>query len=275
MVTSRNNLYIEDCIFTNNHVSLNGGAITFDENANAVVLGGYCSKNHAKGRGGCISIQGISKPNITMNMENNIAFIAGGGIYASSNSDINIFNSSITCNTASIGGGIFIENTVTGSISYSNFINNSASVGGGAFIQGSSINIYYSAFLDNSAQQNGGGMAIEGTSLRLELNQTIVQSNSAVNYGGGIFLSDNSMLIDSEYELPSTIYDFNVNRIVIAQNRADYGGGIFVTTKNPPTFGGDVLLKQNIAKFMGGAVFISGTQTTTVSINFYFVKSKM
>jgi len=156
-----NNLTIDACVISNNHVSspggggirvLNGGSLTL---RNSLVTG-------------------------------NTSTVAGGGIYLTSFGSFLVENSAITNNTGRDGGGFALA-APAGSAGWiirnSTVSGNSAigitGAGGGVITTGvGSLTAQNSTFTANSANGNGGGISTI-TSLAIIMESTIVSGNTA------------------------------------------------------------------------------------------------
>jgi len=160
---------------------------------------------------------------------NNFANI-GGGIYANTTfsgaviggeiiETINIINSNISNNRATVhGGGIAAEQTPF-LISNSKITNNTNSgildgFGGGIFYEGSVVNIIDSTISENSAVE-GGGLHDNGFrdffSFSTKITRSTISGNNALR-GGGFYLSQGS--------------SFEISNSTIYGNTANLGGGI-------------------------------------------------
>lgn len=153
---------------------------------------------------------------------------SGGGIDAYQ-SDLIINQSIISDNTASlsIGGGISVAGEYTGGAPSNTVViqssqitgNDAANIangfGGGMFLTDVGAQIQLSTISNNSAHLGGGGVFSSGYYSTLMLNDSTVSLNSVdllTGVGGGLALG-------------ATITDIN-NNTTIAQNDANYGGGI-------------------------------------------------
>ena len=69
-----------------------------------------------------------------VHIDSNITNGEGGGIYVSNNSTVDIINSTIKSNSASVGSGIYISNNSTVNIINSTMVSNTSSLNGEEFL---------------------------------------------------------------------------------------------------------------------------------------------
>jgi predicted outer membrane repeat protein len=201
----------------------------------------------------------------------------GAGLFT--NSPIVIKNCSFVNNQASTqgnGGGMYASgnNQV---VSNCFFKGNVAFQYGGFYSAGINTLVNQCTFIDNGAQQNGGGLGLTG--MNSSIMQSLIQSNSAGESGGGAYLMDEITIDDN----------------TIDDNTAQKGGGIFaqgtitvtrnIITNNMSTGGiaggmqmdvggGGIFLyangselahnyfSENTAQTFGGAIYSHGSIVT-------------
>lgn len=137
-----------------------------------------------------------SSPTILNNFILNNNADNGGGIYCSFSSPI-IRNNIIALNSAKGGGGIFCGDSSSPIISQNTISENSAthnSYGGGILCYNSDPNIISNEISWNNAT-NGAGIYILDSMPTIFGNN--LNKNSATQYGGGIFVSEHSIVKDS------------------------------------------------------------------------------
>jgi predicted outer membrane repeat protein len=192
----------------------------------------------------------------------------GGGIYAYQVA-LNITNSKIYSNFASMGGGAFIQSLVSRSypIVFNNvqFFNNSAlESGAGLYGFQTYLSINNSLFEQNSclgATSNGGAIYLEGESsncFNMTITNTEFIGNKASAYGGAIYTQ-------------SAI--FGLNRITMTANFATGGNGGAIAV-NQAGFICTSLLQNttigaNRAANMGGAIWMNNAKLSTSNSNIY------
>jgi hypothetical protein len=154
---------------------------------------------------------------IQSNSVSGIAFASGGGI--ANNGYLNVTNSSIDGNEATVSGGLDNGLVAIAELDHVNITNNSASLntqgapyGAGGGVSNSKtaeMTLHDARINDNRATSgSGGGIVNEGT---LRLDRTLIDSNESGYWGGGI-LNDGSV---------------NATAMSVSHNDAFEGGGIF------------------------------------------------
>lgn len=139
----------------------------------------------------------------------------GGGLRNGAATTLQVRDSAIVGNSASVGGGIYNDGTlrvqrtiITG--------NQAAEQGGGIFnARSKSLEIFDGAITDNVSGGDGGGVATEGAVLlRSFIERATISGNRANGRGGGVTLT------------PSA--SFNAEECSVLDNQAEVGGGISV-----------------------------------------------
>ncbi|MEX2555968.1 MAG: choice-of-anchor Q domain-containing protein [Actinomycetota bacterium] len=265
-------LTLTDSTVTGNTAVNNAGGIHVDSGAKLVMIGGAVTSNSAPFGGGissegpCIPC-GQPAPGVTtldgVTISNNTGE-QGGGISAFSATVLNVSNSTISGNDATLGsgGGILsgdstlfvnsstvsgntaadggggIETGGTATISDSTFDGNAAAEGGGLRNFGTAT-IDRSTFSDNTAN-GGGGIENAGT---LTITNNTISGNSATGDGGGIITEDTGTTV--------------VRSSTISGNSAPTAAGI---KNNDP--GGLTRIKNTIIANSIGSDCQSGTITS-------------
>lgn len=161
----------------------------------------------------------------------------GGGIFANPGSELDLTASTLTGNlataeggglyawTATVAGGTITGNQATdfaggvaifegGSLSGARIENNTAASGAGMRVRGEGLaTIAALQVLGNQATQNGGGIYLRDAQLNVD--SVVVSGNSAVERGGGLYFANASMTGDD---------------LLVTQNDADVGGGGYVSS---------------------------------------------
>ena len=200
--------------FSNNS-AVQGGVVFAVNNATVLVNENYFMFNQAQ-KGGVIYADGNSTVLITScSFEQNRANKSDGGVVYLTHANIIISYSNFTMNTAMLhhGGVVYCPENGTVNILGCRFINNMAFINGGAIATMlSTVDISMSDFINNTVtvhRSSGGAMYL--TSTRGIISETLLKRNSAGLIGGGIYMSDSIIKLNSN--------DFN-------ENKADLGGGI-------------------------------------------------
>jgi hypothetical protein len=155
----------------------------------------------------------------------------GGGIFCGVNTTLNVLRSSLISNTAQLGGGIL-------SFGYSNIIN--------------------STFNDNHAFQTGNGPTADGAAFYgagnytgglngvVDVGNTTVVNNSAINSGGGFFLlqSGTTHLMNSVNNIFAS--NFAANGPDISGSLYSYGNNLIGNSSGNSFEAGSPVLTGNI-----------------------------
>ncbi|KZX11634.1 Ig-like domain repeat protein [Methanobrevibacter filiformis] len=251
---STTNITVINSKFTNNTVSVSGGAI-YGSGVLTVINSSFIN-NTATSQGGAIRATGPSFILNNSNFSDNYAS-SGGAIHNGGSNGL-IYNSIFNNNSATQGGAIrHTTNNLT--IYNSNFTNNKIQEtinnnGGGAIWSGgSTLTINVSYFENNSANGTGsntGGGAIYNTVTKTVINNSTFINNSATGnsnangYGGAIYnynvadfkITNSSFKNNNVSNYGAAIYNtgtnFNVNNSIFDSNYARYGGTIYNTANN-------------------------------------------
>ena len=164
--------------------------------------------------------------------------VFGGAINADqSHIYININNGMIISNnTATYGGGIFLrESTIFVNETIQIYQNTAHQDGGGIYAYSSRVefqSLVVSDFPPNKESEiahniaeNGGGIYAVATTIELSRSHVNIDSNTATTSGGGVYLQQSSKLYLFKKKPEHQSYFV---RLVINNNSAEYGGGIFV-----------------------------------------------
>jgi subtilisin family serine protease len=175
-----------------------GGGIYFASLGNGAILTNCeIASNTSLGDGGGISYETGHTLQIEQGCRiyNNSCQNKGGGIFAgdiaqADATDVTIFDSSVSDNSAVFGGGIYMDETHL-SITNSDVSNNSAEEGAGINGAYCDVNIISSTISDNSAATGagiGGGMALWNTTGQII--NCVMQGNNAagtIGIGGAVY----------------------------------------------------------------------------------------
>ncbi len=259
-------------ITDNDAIQEAGGAIC-NENSTLTITSGTISGNDASTYGGGIAnlADGTATVNDTL-VQGNDASQGGAGIFNFTDASLTVYNGSILSSNTTVGyfgGGLFdyqgsvtlIDSTVSGNDSlfvgggaadfegtfnvtgctFSGNGNAGVEAGGGLYIFGDAASITSSTFSSNKAQYGGAIYDDDGASL--VVSATMLQSNTATNYGGGAYIDGTAFFSNSTLE----------------GNQAADGGGLIsygtLTCTNTTIAG-------NIASSSGGGLYIVQDDTT-------------
>jgi len=141
-----------------------------------------------------------------------VSWSYGGGIYCINNSSPSLANVTITDNSARSGGGIYCEDnsspnlqnvTITGNSAETNYGENG--YGGGIYCYNSDPSLNDVTISDNTAYHGGGIYCFESNP---DLQNVTITGNNADDSGGGIYCSDNSILIFDPLERCNIFLNF-------------------------------------------------------------------
>ena len=265
---------IESTTISNNFAPENGGGIWLDTGVTLRIdSGSQIINNEAAGDGGGgIYSNGGDLALLNITIEGNSASGAngsGGGIFtlpnqrfnSGSGGDVFISESIVNSNTATVSGGAISSVGSDLNVVGSTFMTNSAGAatigtGGAINIVSTSANDVNAVFRDSlvsgSTATTSGGAFFIGRDSRLQLENTLVRSNSAAgnltsNGGGGIFNDGGDLRINESLILVNS-----------ATGSSGRGGGVYST-------GGSIVfensrLNDNVANGNGGGLaVIAGT----------------
>ncbi len=205
---------------------------------------GFCGEgfdNRAAGDGGGVYLDGglLALYN-SSRVCNSIASGNGGGIYATGTAVINLFDQ------ASIGG----PDTNFG---------NAAQIGAGAYLTGAAslALVDYSKVQFNVANVDGGGVAVQGhAELVLGEMGASIMDNLASVHGGGVWIKN-----ETPGDNPQAFF---LHGSVVAQNSADYGGGIYVEGVGARAWFSDTVIRQNQAVVQGGGLQVHSNARVSI-----------
>ena len=209
-------IFIYNSTFTSNNSDARGCAIFVDPSTVCEIYNSSFLNNQAEWGGAIATVGGgkllIDGCNISFNIASGLnpnpneqypTFGGGGGIYQEWSDDLEIYNSEIINNTATMGAGGGIAIYLSNNVRIDNIIlsNNSSSSPDGY-------------------PSGGGGVAFYRADSVVFENSIISNNVSNNNSGGGIFLG-------SESGLASIVVHATFNKLTIVNNSAMSGGAIF------------------------------------------------
>ncbi|XP_064389558.1 uncharacterized protein LOC135337558 [Halichondria panicea] len=233
-------VFISDSKLTNNCADGNGGAI--DTYSGSVsIFNSTLTNNNADGSGGAIGVYSSSVSISDSTMTNNRAVANGGSIHCDLGSTVSISDCTLKNNRATSGGGIFLRvSTLLVNEPIKINLNTAQQDGGGIYAHSSRVEFesalpipsnIRSEIVENIAE-NGGGIYAVVTYIKLTRSHVNIDSNTASAKGGGLFLRQSSRLyiFKKEYEYVAEKNQSQITYVslLINNNSAQYGGGIFV-----------------------------------------------
>ena len=265
------------CVFKNNIAITDGGSIIFKSSYSSVYSKVSVFENHfinnqaISGSGGALAVNCLIKLNLIIiesdfksnkakdggaifmiflnhgslqdtlniiksNFRNNTAMYSGGAlkaqgkiIFTSIKKTIllNVSQTKFDNNTAQLGGGILLLNLTTIFTSNSTFTENFAVQGGALFTNFSYLYIHGQTLLiKNTATDSGGGVYLNQSELSLQSGGLLkLLCNTAKENGGGIYSRNSSIMICFK----AIFRNMHVPAIVFSRNHGEKGGGIFLS----------------------------------------------
>ena len=179
----------------------------------------------------------------------------GGGIYASSNSQVELLNTDIhLCRADDGGGGLTIRDSSTLYIRGGEISNNTAPKGngGGVYCVHKSNCTLDRTILHGNIAIGGGGVYLEASTMSIQ--DSTIDSNQGEN-GGGVYVQTKSSL--------------TVDDTIISNNRASNSGGGFIFEGFLPIQASihNTLISHNMATYKGGGVSITGNSLMSIDIS--------
>lgn len=246
-------VYLTDVVVTGNHATGDGGGIyTIGEEFNIetqtrftlILTDSRVDGNSADGSGGGIYNNKDHVELWSSTIQNNTAVLDGGGVYTLADPNSGGGGGEIGLNTLLIYDGSTINN------------NQADRNGGGIYAIDDHVSLNGSLLSFNTAGGNGGGIYSTATfrdsgdpqPLSVYLYRTIVNGNTAVDAGGGLFVDSDTL---------------NVNSSTIELNSAAVGGGIyFINTNANDTFGNidySTISENSATNGAGGGLYVGNT----------------
>jgi hypothetical protein len=193
--------------------------------------------------------------NLTITAGNDSDNVGGGGIL--SQGTLTVSGCTLTGNAASYyGGGIFISGGVVSVVASTLSSNSAHYYGGGIYNNGGTLTVSSSTLSGNSATSAGGAIYTAGTATVSSAN---LSGNSAY-FGGGIYNNGGTVTVSSS---------------TLSGNSANTGAGIYNASTQTVLVGGTTLpansvsnstISGNLASYVGGGIFNSGTLAVSNSI---------
>ncbi|MEE1504731.1 MAG: hypothetical protein UGF89_10875, partial [Acutalibacteraceae bacterium] len=236
----------------------NGGGININSGVTKIT-GGEISGNSSTQYGGGVFNNATVEISETT-IEGNIATENGGGVNASNSSvSTKLTNCTISDNEAKFGGGVFEHSRstkenglrITGCILTEN---KALEDGGGLYLShapksvADSLSIIENTEFTLNNAKRGAGIFNYG---RFKVvGDTKIHKNTAVNYGGGLYITTGSNDIET-----------NLVSVDFYENHAGYGGGAIDNADTLVIDSKDVLIHNNTTDNKGGGILNTGTLT--------------
>lgn len=260
--------------FMDGNSPTNGGAI-YNQYLGTIMTFINCTfvDNKASGYGGAIYNNGsnlnVYESNFTTNSANN-----GGAIYNNGSNGF-IYGSNFTNNNGGIAGAAIFNDGIDLNISSSNFNSNHANEGGAILNNATNMKISTSNFSANTG--NGAAIVNDVLGNNLQISSSNFTNNEAPNRGGAILNNganvnlNNSTFISNKAGDGGVIFNVGSNFIVnsskfINNNASLSGGAIWSIASNLNIF--DSEFTNNNANSIGGAIYNGGDGMFVSGSNF-------
>ena len=192
------------------------------------------------GSGGAIRNSNTASLRLTrVELRNNAATVAGGGLYSAWTYDaygpVEIFvtESTITNNSAQDGGGLYL----------------SGSLGPDA---GQDVTVQGSVITGNNASGFGGGAAFNFSQADVRLRSTRSQGNAATEEGGGLWIFMGGGTVSAE-------------QVTVTDNQSSNGGGAYVSVRDSDVAWVDAEIADNRGDRGGGLTIDAYQSDVTIS----------
>ena len=177
----------------------------------------------------------------------------GGGINIAESATLNLYNVTVSDNTATDGGGIFVHGTlnVNGAV----IKNNSSTDDGGAIHindNASAVSIKNAVIEDNhgdgESEDSQAGAIYHNKNITTTIDNTFIVDNDSNAKGGGIYLRTG---------------EIHMNGGAVSGNGSTAGAGVYVTGSTTFTASGTVFNDNEAVDASGGAIYAEGSVTLT------------
>ncbi|PRP83188.1 Protein kinase domain containing protein [Planoprotostelium fungivorum] len=253
------NMYLSNCILSNNLARTEGGCISFLGTSNNVIID-RCSFQDSSARlqagGICAGSESVfTTMRITNCVFRNVSSLIGGGFTIIGNGNYSIYDTMFTECNALRGGGIYVTaddaskaNLYMSGVS---FVKNTAENGAGFHaISISSIKGDGLIFEQNIASLSGGALRSEGNVPFTSITNSRFHLNQAGFDGGAfsLFPAQNGIL--------------SLNNLTISNNNADqYGGGMSLQGRVGLAASDIHLIYNSVNRGPGGGIYYISNQT--------------
>ncbi len=246
----------ESSEISGNTAHLAGGVFLFGGSA---LSGGTIYENTATFGGGVLALDGGNQLS-DVTVESNTATDTGGGVYIytsdwKSTSTLDLSAATVSENNAIFGGGIAIESAFVSLDEDSEIVSNSASSQGGGLVIVEGGGLSGGSVSENTASYGAGIFVQDGDN---QLSEVFVESNSATNTGGGVYVYTSKGEPAATLDLSST---------TISRNAALYAGGVAIESSSITLDGGSQVSSNAANNVGGGVAFLKGASMSGGSVS--------
>ena len=179
---------IIDSIFIGNTANFRGGGIYWSNSNGTISSSTFINNTVISWGGGGVCLIGPDSIITSCTFIGNAAN-HGGGVHAWGSNDI-LMDSTFTNNSCESNGGGASWDCLNGIVMGCTFNSNFADHGGGVYWNQRNGIITKSTFINNTATATGGGISFNARSINCTMADCTFDSNSANDYGGGIYWYD-------------------------------------------------------------------------------------
>lgn len=230
---------LTDVTIDANVATRQGGGLVAGVDSRVVMERVTIARNAAEYGGGIFGFQSSELEGEELEVSDNSATLAAGGVYLWAAS---LEGGAVLSNDAvESGGGLYVHEggTVVGTV----LERNTSERGGGGVLH-ETVTVSGLSVVDNAASFGAGLYLLDATITATDL---LVSSNEAVEGGGGVYLQDASLLGGT-----------------LQENSADEGGGAYVYSVDDTEAQLDgLLLLDNVATVSGGGLYLAGDARVT------------
>jgi len=261
---------IDECRFTNNYCSMNGGGI-YLKTCSVDMVGGVFTANQALDSGGALSSFSSqltikkSANDLRPEFTENQAVNKGGAIFMGG-SFLNLqscdFSRNYLTASGSSGGAVYVSLSGEESLSDCRFEENRAVIGGGMYTSnGGEITLKDCLFKDNGpdgsppSSSMGGGVYLKLASQTTCLFDRCEFVENSAYRGGGMYFKSGTILTDYNTVLAG------VSNCLFEANRADLGGALYVPEHSPAYLRNSTFVGNSASSFGGGIWFFHGDRS--------------
>ena len=235
------------------------------------------NRNKYNDIGGALAVKNSNLTLFNSIFTNNSAINAHGGGFYTVKSNVNVIGNIFVNNSANgWGGGVFVGVSVV-NFESNLFKDNIASYGGGVEVYNSEVNFTENIVMHNIAGVAGGGLDVDGTSGSFK--RTIIQNNTAHQGGGGLsvfrgsnvsfsegtFIFNTADAIGGWFWVPSSTCILNVSESNLISNSAGSRGGGGYLSYGTVNFHMNNII-NNSATLNGGGMFVRPSSFTALNV---------
>ncbi|MBE0638108.1 MAG: PKD domain-containing protein [Bacteroidales bacterium] len=254
-------IHLNNCVIEENKAAKDGGGI-HSFNSGMDGFSNMISRNEAENGGGFF-LDGTSNShaNFTeITIQENLAFISGGGAYCNSLTWLTLQQSAIAQNKTHLGhgGGVYLAESSSPTFTGVEIESNQAAArGGGIYFNGAVVPVFNNISITYNSAGSGGGIYFKGFSdPNIWLTGIPVTMNSAM-HGGGLYFYNS---------IGPTLMDVQVTGNTAAGENA-FGGGIYFNQSSPAVMNTTIRLNSAFSYQVacGGGLYLYNSSNPQIS----------